>query len=128
MNQIWFAILLLLTGCVASHSVEEPQLQKLSQVEYVSQTLGCGTLMSDYCTKLYSPEASGNLLIDRIKPIRILQGETKNQFSQTFYKYAQAKLKNRRRFPKDLLEILNKYSYFENLDEFLHRRPISYMS
>ena len=43
---------------------------------------GCKGILDNYCNQLYSPRASGNLMIDRHKPIQILQDETQNQLPQ----------------------------------------------
>ena len=93
-----------------------------------SGTVGCKSLVDNYCTHLYSPEASGNMVIDRRRPIEILQGETPNQLSQVYLHYAETKIKNRRRLPPDFLERLNQYGYFDKLESFIHRNPIPKMS
>jgi hypothetical protein len=89
---------------------------------------GCKTMMDDYCSHLYSPEASGNLIIDRRRPIQILRGETSNHLRQVYVKYAQAKIKNRNKLPADFVDRLNHGSYFDKLESFIHRAPISKMT
>jgi hypothetical protein len=84
--------------------------------------------MDNYCSELYSPKASGNLVIERHKPIQIMEGETANQFSEVFFRYSMAKIKNKRYLPADFLSILDRYNYFDKLDDFIHRRPIPKMS
>ncbi len=98
----------------------------------------CKALFDSYCGYLYSPEAMGNIEVKR-KPaslasssnlnpsssavISILQGETKNQFSQVYFKYSLAKLRNKRSLPRDFANALTKNLYFEKLRTFLDRAP-----
>jgi len=89
---------------------------------------GCKSMLDDYCGRLYSPEASGNLLIDRRRPIQILRGETSNQLRQVYVKYAQAKIRNRHKLPADLQDRLAQAGYFEKLTSFIRRTPISKMT
>lgn len=89
----------------------------------------CKYLLDEYCNFLYSPEAQGNLEVKLAQtPIRILQGDTHNEFSQVFYHYSQAKLRNQRRLPTDLRQVLNRHAYFEKLRSFLDRRPRTKMT
>ena len=92
---------------------------------YTPQTAPqCKFLLDEYCNFLYSPEAQGNLEVKLAQtPIRILQGDTHNEFSQVFFHYSQAKLRNQKRLPADLKQILNRHAYFEKLRTFLDRRP-----
>jgi hypothetical protein len=84
----------------------------------------CKSLFDSYCNYLYSPEAMGNLEVKRAKSsTTILQGETHNEFSQVYYKYSQAKLRNRRALPRDLIAVLQKQAYFEKLKLFIERPP-----
>jgi hypothetical protein len=115
----------MLTSCYTPQKQDSPEVPKYTES---NQIIGCKGILDSYCNQLYSPTASGNLEIDRHLPIQILQGETKNQFPQVFYKYSLAKIKQKTRLPADFLSILNKYSYFERLDEFIHRPPIQKMS
>ncbi len=84
----------------------------------------CKALLDRYCAYLYSPDTLGNLEVRRAaKPIKVLQGETQNEFSQVFYRYAQAKLRNRNFLPKDFYRALARLQYFDKLEEFLDRKP-----
>lgn len=84
----------------------------------------CKALFDSYCSYLYSPEAMGNIEVKRnTASISILQGETKNQFSQVYFKYSIAKLRNKRLLPHDFSNALTKNLYFEKLRAFLDRTP-----
>ncbi|MBK7844262.1 MAG: hypothetical protein IPJ71_11295 [Bdellovibrionales bacterium] len=58
-----------------------------------------------------------------MRSIKVLQGETRNEFSQVFYQYAHAKLRNRRYLPKDFYQALERHHYFIKMEKFLRRRP-----
>ena len=83
----------------------------------------CKFLLDSYCNFLYSPEVLGNLEIKRAQSsTKVLQGETNNGFSQVFYQYSNAKLRNQNRLPKDFYQVLLKYDYFTKLQDFLIRK------
>jgi hypothetical protein len=89
----------------------------------------CKALMDNYCRYLYSPEALGNLEVRRAgASTQVLQGDTANDFSQVFYRYAQAKIRNRSFLPKDFYQALVKYHYFEKMENFIARSPRSKMT
>ena len=90
----------------------------------------CKLMLDAYCTSLYSPQARGNLEVKRgpSSAIQVLQGETQNGFSQVYYRYAMAKIRNRRALPADLLQQLNEMRYFERLSSYLARAPRDRMS
>jgi hypothetical protein len=89
----------------------------------------CKSMLDNYCNFLYSPEALGNIEVRRSSnSTRVLQGETRNQFSQVYFTYAQAKLKNQLAFPKDFLRVLKRHNYFGKLEDFLARKPMEQMS
>jgi hypothetical protein len=125
-----------LTALLAVVSCQTPKpptevLRKYSSESMLSSTepLKCKSLLDHYCNYLYSPEASGNLEVERTQSsIKVLQGETGNQFSQVFYTYARAKLKNQASFPKDFQRILKRHNYFGKLEEFLNRKPVDRMT
>jgi len=80
--------------------------------------------LDKYCNYLYSPEALGNLEVKRAKrSTKVLQGETQNEFTQVFYRYAQAKLRNRQYLPKDFFQALQRRQYFAKMEDFLDRKP-----
>jgi len=89
----------------------------------------CKSMLDSYCNYLYSPEVSGNLEIKRSEAsIKVLQGDTPNQFSQVFYSYSQAKLRNQNLLPKDFYRVLNRHAYFAKLETFLQRKPLPQMT
>ncbi|MGZ3775247.1 MAG: hypothetical protein ACXVCY_03800 [Pseudobdellovibrionaceae bacterium] len=117
-----------LSSCVTEQAKENAEIERYigSVNDYSSN--GCKAMLDNYCEELYSPKALGNILLNRKKPIVVLQGETHNQLSQVFLKYSMAKIRNQKRFPADFLETLNKYSYFQKLEDFIHRTPINRMT
>ncbi len=120
----WFLCL----SCATEIKSPPIEIRKYSESSQSQIENGCKGFFDHYCSELYSPEASGNLLLDRIKPIQILQGETANQFSQVYYKYSLAKIRNRRLLPQDFQTILNRHDYFDRLEDYLRRSPIQKMS
>ena len=109
----------------ASLTISEKSFRKISS----TANEGCLDLMNSYCTTLYSPDSSGNLIINRtLTPIHILQGETYNQLSQIYVQYAVAKMKNRQHFPNEFRQALQQYTYFTKLEEFLNRKPVTMMT
>jgi hypothetical protein len=122
-------ILFGLSSCISNQRKDNLEIEKYAEnVNKTHSSNGCKAMLDNYCEKLYSPNALGNLYIKRKKPILILQGETPNQLSQVFLKYSLAKIRNKKRLPPDFLETLNKYSYFQKLDEFINRPPIPRMN
>jgi hypothetical protein len=108
----------------SSVTINEKSFRKVS-----SAPEGCLDILNSYCGTLYSPDSSGNLIINRtLTPIHILQGETYNQISQIYVKYAIAKRKNKQHFPVEFRQALAQYNYFAKLDEFLNRKPVTVMS
>jgi hypothetical protein len=86
--------------------------------------IGCQKMMDDYCTFLYSPDALGNLQIKQAtEDIKVLQGDTENDFSQVYFRYARAKLNHKEALPMDLLQALKPSDYFSQLKRSLSRRP-----
>lgn len=86
-------------------------------------------MLDSYCGVLYSPDTQGNLEVKRTQDsIKILQGETHNQFSQVFFRYSQAKLQKQRYLPKDFYAVLKRNRYFEKLRVFLERTPRTAMT
>lgn len=88
----------------------------------------CKALLDSYCNYLYSPDSMGNIQIRRSGvSTQVLQGETKNQFSQVFYRYSSAKIRNEKYLPKDFNRILSRHNYISKLESFLMRKPIGVM-
>lgn len=84
----------------------------------------CKFLLDSYCNYLYSPDVQGNLEVKRGKSrsaTKVLQGETANEFSQVFFQYSLAKIRNQRFMPRDFNRSLNQYGYFNKLQDFLKR-------
>lgn len=89
----------------------------------------CKFLVDTYCNYLHAPESEGNLTVKGAKnPIEILQGQTENGFSQAFYRYSEAKMRNRYQLPLDFRRVLERYNYFGKLKSFVSRQPRSDMS
>jgi hypothetical protein len=137
-QQIWSLVgivvfIVEMTGCtsVKTEPVEANQIRKYSTENlYPSkQVPKCKSLLDSYCNYLYSPEVQGNLEVSqKIGPIEVLQGDTQNEFSQVFFRYAQAKLKSRRALPVDFKQVLERTHYFDKLRTFIARSPRSKMS
>lgn len=127
-----FLLSLLASGCshqeppAATAVSAAPAFETFSISDYL-KTDGapqCKAMLDTYCTSLYSPKARGNLELSRgPSSIRVLQGETENQFSQVYYSYSMAKLRNRRGLPSDLLRSLENNGYFSKLSRYLARKP-----
>lgn len=89
----------------------------------------CKAMMNTYCNTLYSPEAQGNLEIKQTSStIEVLQGDTRNEFSQVYFRYAKAKLKSRMSLPADFRSALERSGYFAKLRSYLIRPPRERMS
>lgn len=116
-------------GCKAPQSQDQLELTKYSILSDKPEKMtGCKSMMDNYCSHLYSPDAGGNLIIDDQMPIQILEGETKNQLPHVFVRYSLAKIRNQNKLPHDFREKLNEYDYFERLNEYIHRPPITKMT
>ena len=87
--------------------------------------VGCEAMFDEYCNSLFSPEARGNLKIGKVKKgvFTVFRGSTRNDFSATFFFYANAKLKHRDLLPLDFREDLESHGYFKLLGEYLNRDP-----
>lgn len=91
--------------------------------------IGCEKMMDDYCAFLYSPETLGNLQVPHLnESLKVLQGETENDFPQVYYRYAKAKLNNKDYLPADFRKALNNYNYFGLLKRSLERKPRTKMT
>ncbi len=85
---------------------------------------GCLQMFNNYCTQLYSPEAMGNLVLtSHNRTLRVLQGQTTNDFSLIFFEFAKAKLAAITRLPEDFKVSLIRQQYFIKLREFINRSP-----
>lgn len=125
------AAILLLTACTTrtppapGQAAEEPLKTFSTDHFYRGEGMPqCKAMLDTYCSFLNSPAVMGNLEVKRsTSSTKILQGETSNQFSQVYYRYSQAKLKNRAHLPKDLVRVLDRHAYFLKLRQFLSRQP-----
>lgn len=89
----------------------------------------CKYLLDSYCSQLHSPEAQGNISVKRSKgPIEIRQGHTENGFTQAYFRYSEAKMRNRYQFPADFRKVLDRSNYFGKLKLFLSRLPRTKMT
>lgn len=126
----WILLILIIVafcGCTSSTNVNrENSFKTFSSDQMFGQVERpqCKALLDRYCNYLYSPEVLGNLeLKSAQKSIQVLQGETTNEFSQVFYRYTKAKMKNRYFLPKDFYKSLQSRQYFEKTEIFLTRKP-----
>jgi len=124
----WLIVLCFMTACHSHPYIEGPSPASISENSFKKDQNGCMNMVNSYCSQLYSPGFSGNLLISRKKPIQILEGDTYNQLSQIYVKYSVAKIRHKNQLPADFLQALNQYSYFDKLDDLLNRKPISAMT
>lgn len=121
-------------GCTSPEKPEEVETQPLKTFSSDSFNLRkekpkCKFLLDSYCNYLYSPEVLGNLEVKRAKnSVKVLQGETHNDFTQTFFQYSKAKIRNQRFLPRDFAKSLSQYSYFAKLQDFLNRSARKSMS
>lgn len=125
--------LTLLLGCSHAELLPEPETKfrsfSTTDIFGKGEAPQCKLMLDAYCTSLYSPQAGGNLEVKRgPSSIQVLQGETPNQFSQVYYRYALAKIRNRRGLPADLLLHLNELDYFSRLSAYLARPPRARMN
>lgn len=128
-------VVLTMTNCLISCSTPSPKEEsdkfKIFSSELISkgsQKPKCKALLDSYCGYLYSPETMGNIEIQRSGiSTQVLQGETQNQFSQVFFRYSVAKIKNERFLPKDFSRILSRHNYFSKLEAYLKRKPVTLM-
>lgn len=131
-----FAIVLLLSACTSSppptrQVTPEPPLKTFSTDHFYRGEAApqCKAMLDSYCNFLNSPGVNGNLEIKRAETsTKVLQGETVNQFSQVYYRYSIAKLRNRSALPKDFVRVLDRHAYFGKLKQFLEREPRANMN
>jgi hypothetical protein len=91
--------------------------------------VGCIALTGAYCKSLYQPLSLGNMEVVRPKGnIKILQGETFNDFNQMQYHYSRAKIQRKDALPKMFVSILEDQSYFQKLAALLNRPPRNEMT
>lgn len=135
---VWLFLILSLAilGCTTRHVPDAPAsdenvLRTFSSDHFYQGSAApqCKAMLDSYCNFLNSPGVMGNLEVKRAasstnsSSTKVLQGDTPNQFSQVYYRYAQAKLKNRGFLPKDFTRVLDRHAYFGKLKEFLGRDP-----
>jgi hypothetical protein len=127
---------LVLTACTSApppappKPSEEPLKTFSTDHFYNGQAIPqCKAMLDTYCNFLNSPGVMGNLEIKRAVSstttanTKVLQGDTPNQFSQVYYRYSMAKLKNKGYLPKDFTRVLDRHAYFGKLKQFLDRDP-----
>lgn len=127
-------IVFLISGCSTPSTTAislEPE-REFSLEEVLSKDggkVGCRKMLDSYCSALHSPNVEGNILVGRgPQSYRVLQGRTKNDFSNAYYLYATAKLRARETLPTDFRTVLNSQAYFDLLEVALARIPRSHMS
>lgn len=85
-------------------------------------SVGCKSMVDDYCSDLYSNQSQGNLKVfDGNKEYLTLQGQTNNNFDNPWFFFYSARLDNEKRLPKDLLEALRRRQFFDKLRDILKR-------
>lgn len=122
---------LLLSACTSPPASENPvsaddALKTFSTDHFYSGQAApqCKAMLDTYCNFLNSPGVMGNLQVKRAQTsTKVLQGETPNQFTQVYYRYSLAKLRNRNILPKDFVRVLDRHAYFGKLKSFLARDP-----
>jgi hypothetical protein len=132
---MWFSGLTLWASCATPPEAVKPPseaaLRTFSSESIFSPATQpqCKSMLDSYCNILYSPDALGNLEVKHMQSsIKVLQGETHNQFSHVFFRYSQAKLQNQKNLPPDLAKVLARHDYFTKLKIFLDRTPRTLMS
>ena len=119
----------IVAGCTSQTTPNNPDPNTIGR-SFSSETLyssgkapQCKSMVDSYCNALYSPEAQGNLEIKQssLNAIEVLQGETGNEFSQVYFRYAKAKLKSRANLPADFRNALDRNGYFTKLRTYLAR-------
>jgi len=121
-----FFILFFLAACTGSQSKtsKAPPADILPSLQTPQGSIGCEKMMDDYCAFLYSPETLGNLEVPHLnESLKVLQGETENDFPQVYFRYSKAKLNNHEILPPDFLQALAPYNYFDQLKRSLTRKP-----
>ena len=129
-------VLLLLAGCSTPHDRKpesvEPQWFSTAVSYDTDRPLQCKAMLDSYCNILFSPQALGNLRVQRgtasASPIMVLQGETTNDIPQTLYHYSIAKIRHQDQLPSDFQRVLKKQNYFEKLARTLERLPRTQMT
>lgn len=123
-------VISVLTACTSAPPppppAPEPPLKMFSTDKfYRGQAMPqCKAMLDTYCNFLNSPGVMGNLEVKHAtSSTKVLQGDTANQFSQVYYRYSLAKLKNRVYLPKDFVRVLDRHAYFAKLKAFLDRPP-----
>lgn len=131
LRRVFILIFLILVDCTGSKfkAVKPPPADVLPALNTPQGTIGCEKMMDDYCAFLYSPETLGNLQVPHLnESLKVLQGETENDFPQVYFRYAKAKLNNKDALPSDFIKALNNYNYFNLLKRSLGRKPRARMT
>lgn len=128
-----FVILLCFISCTPKERLTSvtPARMFSSETLYSSpkEAPKCKFLLDSYCNQLHSPESQGNISVKRSKgPIEIRQGSTENGFSEAYFRYSEAKMRNRYQLPADFRRVLDRSNYFGKLKLFLSRLPRTKMS
>jgi hypothetical protein len=140
LRQVCFSVTILVISVVLAACTTQKTPETADPINvgrsYSSETLyssaappKCKAMMDSYCNALYSPEAQGNLEIKQSSStIEVRQGDTRNEFSQVYFRYAKAKLKSRSSLPADFRSALERDSYFSKLRTYLNRPSRDHMS
>lgn len=124
-------ILSFVSACTGTQSktAKAPPPDILPSLQTPQGAIGCEKMMDDYCAFLYSPETLGNLEVPHLnESLKVLQGETENDFPEVYYRYSKAKLNNQNSLPADFLQTLSPYNYFDQLRRSLSRKARQHMT
>lgn len=103
--------------------LEDDRYVSPAELSTSSENIGCKTMVNNFCTRLYSPDAKGNLSIsDETQKFSTLQGFTRNDFDLPWFSFYRARLDRAELLPADLRRSLLRRGFFEKL-ETLVKRP-----
>lgn len=89
----------------------------------------CLAMVKTFCDSLYDPSNQGMLVLPfKGTSLEIRKGQTANDFSQTYFEYAETQIRFRNRLPKDFKNILTQLNYFQKLRAYLSRKPRTRMT
>jgi len=98
----------------------EFSLEKILRPE--AGPVGCRKMLDAYCSALHSPDVQGNLWVGHgDSAVPVMQGHTKNDFSNAYFFYARAKIRAKDDFPSDFHSALETQDYFGKLSKVLSR-------
>ena len=118
------------TGLIGEERVEDSQEPLIFPAEIATpgERSGCQSMVRNFCSQLYSPDARGNLRIgDSAQQYSTLQGQTQNDFDLAWFAFYKARLDNAAKLPPVLQQALARRDFFGKLRRLLRRPPVSKM-